>query len=276
MAELDGQLVSGDNLFSVYLGESLAPYVTLPPLTAALPVSKATMEMPLDHSNCEELSGGLIRHNACEVDKQELDDRMRSRWAKMERLWEANRGKSDNKSLSRRLNYHNILTSQLAYLRHPGDRPVRIGYTTSGRPTAALITDAEAMADTALYQVTCRDLSEAYYLLAIINSVTMEEAVKDFMPTGLFGARHLHKHLWKLPIPEYDASNEKHAELSRLGRNATQECRTLLDKLVELNGDDWLTTTNARSSIRNGWQPASPTAQAIEVAVTELLTPSAK
>ena len=24
------------------------------------------------------------------------------------------------------------------------------------------------------------------------------------MPKGQFGARHLHKHLWKLPIPEFD------------------------------------------------------------------------
>lgn len=84
--ELDGHLVNGDSIFSVYLGESQAPYVTLPPLTATLPVSKATMEMPLDHSDCEVLSGGFIRHNACEVDQQELDDRMRARWEKMERL----------------------------------------------------------------------------------------------------------------------------------------------------------------------------------------------
>ena len=88
-------MVSGDNLLSVYLGESLAPYVALPPLTAALPVMQGyNGRLPLDHSDCEELSGGFIRHNACEVDRQELDDRMRSRWEKMERLWEANRGKS--------------------------------------------------------------------------------------------------------------------------------------------------------------------------------------
>ena len=41
--------------------------------------------------------------------------------------------------------------------------------------------------------------------------------------------------------------------------------------LTALSGDDWLTTTNARSSIRNGWQPGSATAQDIERAVGELL-----
>ena len=100
VAELEGQVVSGDNLFSVYLGESLAPYVTLPPLIAALPVSKGTMEMPLDHSDCEFWPDGGHKGNACEVDRQELDPNMRARWEKMERLWVANRGKTDKKSLT--------------------------------------------------------------------------------------------------------------------------------------------------------------------------------
>ena len=91
------------------------------------------------------------------------------------------------------------------------------------------------------------------------------------MPKGLFGARDLEKHLWKLSIPEYDAGNEKHVQLSRLGRKAEQECKALLDKLVALNVEDWLTSTNARSNLRNRWQPGSLTAQAIEEAVAELL-----
>ncbi len=96
VAELKEQTVSGDNLFSVYLGESLAPYVTLPPLMAALPVCKATMSMPLDHTRCEGWPDGkFIKHNACEVDLQGLNGNMRARWEKMERLWVANRGKTD-------------------------------------------------------------------------------------------------------------------------------------------------------------------------------------
>ncbi len=271
VAQLERQLVSADNLFSVYLGESLAPYVALYPLTAALPVSKATMTMSLDHADCEELPSGFIRHNACEVDRQRLDGRMRSRWETMERLWEANRGKTDTKSLTQNLNWLNKLTSQLGYLRDPGERPIRIAYTTSGRPTAALITGGEAVLDTTLYQVACQNLDEAYYLLAIINSNALEATVNGFMPKGLFGARHLHKHLWKLPIPEYDASNKKHAELSRLGQAAEQECKALLDQLVSLNGPNWLTSSNARSNLRGGWQPGSATAQAIEAAVGNLL-----
>ena len=273
VSELDGHLVSGDNLFSVYLGESVAPYVTLPPLSAVLPVSKATMEMPLDHSGCKKMPSGFVQHNACEVDTQELDDRIRSRWDLMERLWEANRGKADTKSLTQNLNWLNKLTSQLEYLRSPGKRPVRIAYTQSGRPTASLIVDDSAILDRKLYQVTCRSKSEAYYLLATINSLSVEREVGNFMPKGLFGARDLEKHLWKLPIPEYEAKNELHAKLSRLGRKAEKECRAQLDKLVALNGEEWLTVERARSDLRSGWQVSSDTARAIEEAVGELLSP---
>ena len=109
--------------------------------------------------------------------------------------------------------------------------------------------------------------------MGIINSHTLETEVGNFMPKGLFGARDLEKHLWKLPIPEFDAGNELHARLCRLGREAEQECRAQLDSLAALNGEGWLTVERARSTLRNGWQKTSATAQAIEEAVDELLSP---
>ena len=260
---LEKQIVDGDNLFKVYLGESLAPYVVLSSLTAALPASKATMTIPLDHSGCPGWPDGeFVQHTACEVDRQELNENMRARWKKMEWLWEENRAEIETKSLSQRLNYHNILSNQLAYLRDPGDRPVRIAYTTSGQPTAALIEDGQAIVDEKLYQVTCRDTDEAYYLLAIINSEALAKAVKPFCPTNWARKiRHLHKHLWKLPIPAYDAANARHAELSRLGQLAAQEVAARAEKGLGVG----------RAELRNDWQPLSPTAQAIEAAVSQLL-----
>ncbi len=171
-------------------------------------------------------------------------------------------GQNRQKSLTQRLNFQNILTSQLGYLRDPGERPIRIAYTQSGRPTAALIIDKQAILDRKLYQVTCQNLDEAHYLLAIINSNTLEAAVEDFMPKGLFGPRDLDKHLWKLPIPEYDADNETHVALSRLGRTAAQEA------------GEWVKDVDpakARSALRNNWRPTSRTAAEIETAVGELL-----
>ena len=266
---LEGNVVHSDNLFDVYLGESIAPFVTLPPLTAALPVDKPFMTLPLDHSSCPlNPKTGAVRHAACVVDIAKLDSRMQTRWNTMSSLWDANKGKNDKKTLYQRLNYHNILTSQLEWLRNPGDRPVRIAYTTSGEPTATLISDDQAVLDTTLYQATCRNLNEAYYLLAIINSNTLRTSVDQFMPKGLFGARHLHKHLWKLHIPAYDANDASHTDLSRLGKRAATEAEKIIANL-ETSAPS---VTKTRSILRHQWQPNSPTTQQIETAVHQLLS----
>ena len=266
VSELEDRIIHADNLFAVYLGETIAPYIALEPLTAALPVSKATMTIPLDHSKCPVTKKGTIRHDACRVDVQQLDERMQQRWPIMESLWDSNKGKADTKSLTQNLNWLNKLTSQLTYLRDPGDLPVRIAYTSAGRPTAALITDNQAILDTKLFQVKCRDLDEAHYLLAIINSDALADAAKPFCTTNWARKiRDLQKHLWKLPIPYFDHGNAIHAELSSLGKRAAGEASAIVGKMGNV------TVGEARSTMRHDWQPTSPTAQAIEKAVAELL-----
>ena len=259
VSSLAGMPVHENNLFDIYLGESLAPYVVLAPQTAVLPVDKATMTLPLDR-------------NARELEIAELDERMQNRWLKMAALWDANKGKSDTKPLIRNLNWLNKLTSQLAYLRNPGNRPVRIAYTTSGRPTAALITDNKAILDTSTYQVACHTIDEAHYLLAIINSDALADAAKPFCPTNWARKiRTLHKSLWKLPIPEFDADEAKHTALASLGKNAADEAAAVIKGLAAMENKP-LTSQKARAQLRNEWQPASATAQAIEERVRELLT----
>ena len=191
---------------------------------------------------------------------------MRLRWPVMESLWDANKSKNDTKSLLQNLNWLNKLTSQLAYLRDPGDRPVRIAYTTSGRPSSALITDDTAILDTSTYQVACRNQDEAHYLLSIINSDALADAAKPFCPTNWARKiRTLHKSLWKLPIPAYDSDNTLHTELSSLGKTAAADAAEIISNLDVVNG------YTADRAMRHYWQPTSPTAQAIEKAVAELL-----
>ena len=266
---LEGNVVHEDNLFKVYLGESIAPYVALPPLTAALPVDKSSMTIPLDHTNCPvNAKTGKIRHNACEVDTIQLDTRMRLRWDTMSDLWDENKGKNDKKSLYQNLNYLSKLTSQLAWMQDPGDRPIRIVYATNGEPTAVIVDDGNAIIDTKLYQVTCSNMGEAYYLLAIINSNTLAAAAKPFCPTNWARKiRDLHKHLWKLPIPEYDPDKPDHDDLSRLGKRAAEEAQNVISGMLDPN----LSVKKARAILRHQWQPNSRTAQAIEEGVQRLL-----
>ena len=76
------------------------------------------------------------------------------------------------------------------------------------------------LVDSKLYWVTCKNLKEANYLLAIINSDALYEAAQPLMSKGQFGSRDLHKHLWKLPIPEFDPKQKLHVAIAKAGERA--------------------------------------------------------
>ena len=110
---------------------------------------------------------------------------------------------------------------------------------------------------------------------------------KALMPKGQFGARHLHKHLWKLPIPEYNPATTLHAEIAQAGATAAQGAATKLAQLraeYQKRREAWeasgrrgrqpeLTVTIARRELR-AWLRASPEGAAVERAVARLLTGS--
>ena len=135
-----------------------------------------------------------------------LNRRMRDRWQTISALWERNKAPANQLNLLGQLDYLHKLSSQLEWQRAPEIRPVRIAYAGSGRPTAALVSDETMLIDYTLFWVACKDMEEASYLLAIINSEVLYEGVQPLMPKGQFGARHVQKHLLKLPIPEFDPS----------------------------------------------------------------------
>ena len=86
---------------------------------------------------------------------------------------------------------------------------------------------------------------------------------------GHIGARDLHKHLWKLPIPEFDAGNVLHASLAKAGERAAAG---VAERLAELRAErgDRLTVTIARRELRK-WLRESPEGAAVEEAVKDLL-----
>ena len=192
LAAIEHRVIETAHLFEVHLGETIAPYVQLEPLRALLPMQQGNHEIPSDPDGVGGISLG------------QLDRLMRQRWQTISSLWEANKAKATRLSLIDQLDYMGKLSSQLEWQSNPADSRMRVVYTKSGEPTAAVIRDDKALIDHILYWIPCRDGDEANYLLAIINSNALQEAVQPFMSKGQFGARDLHKHLWKLPIPEYD------------------------------------------------------------------------
>jgi hypothetical protein len=225
LTAITSQTIETKHLFNVHLGETIAPYVTLEPLKALLPLKLGDAAIPTDDDG-----PGGIRLGG-------LERRMRERWQTVSRLWEENRALANNMSLSSQLDYMGKLSSQLDWLQGVEDRPVRVVYTKSGEPTAAILHGKYDLIENVLFWVPCRSIEEANYLLAIINSGVLRKTVKPLMTKGQFGARDLHKHLRKLPIPEFDPAEGLQVTIAEAGAVAAAGAKAKLDHLRVQRGD---------------------------------------
>ena len=258
LATLSEQTVEAAHVFDVHLGETVVPYATLDPLRATLPLRRGEYQIPTSKNGV-----GGIRLGG-------LSQRMRDRWRTVSSLWEANRAAATKMNLLEQLDYYGKLSSQLDWRCEAGDRKLRVVYGGWGAPTAALLHENDAIIDYKLFWIACRDIWEAYYLLAIINSDTLYELVTPLMSKGQFGARDLQKHLWKLSIPEFDAGNSLHIRVSQTGEAASQGAAKQMAQLRRDRGK--VTVTVARREIRK-WLRDSKEGEAVEEAVKELLAP---
>lgn len=66
--------------------------------------------------------------------------------------------------------------------------------------------------DQTLYWYLADSEEEALYIVGILNSVTLSNAISDFQPQGGFGARHIHTIPYKI-IPRFDISDDAHMEV---------------------------------------------------------------
>ena len=256
LAAITDQTVEAQHLYDVHLGETLVPYATLEPLRALLPTKEGDSALPADTDGV----GG--------VNLGALGQRMRDRWQAVSRLWEQNKAEANKMDLLGQLDYYGKLSAQLEWRRNPNGRPFRVVYTKAGEPTAAALHDDSAMVENVLFWITAKDAREANYLLAIINSQALYEAARSIMTKGQFGARDLHKRLWKLPIPEFDPGNGLHVEVSQAGRTAADGAAQRLEQLRQER--DRVTVTIARRELRK-WLRQSPEGNAVEDVVGRLL-----
>lgn len=256
LPELIHQTVEAIHSYDVLLGKTVAPYVRLEPIKAILPLSRSTGK--LDKSN--EGWYGLAPSS--------LGERMRRRWRIANELWDLHKSPNNQLTLLENLDYMGKLTTQ----RSTGDKQKRVIYTKSGRPTAAVVDDPETVIDHTAYWIATDSIQEARYLTAVINSERLEESVKPLMSKGQYGARDLHKHLWRLPIPEFDDSDSLHVELAEAGEAAAIGARALWDGVrVEREGKGQSTSvTVARREIRK-WLSESAEGRRVEGLVGRLL-----
>ena len=265
LTEIYGQTIETEHVHDVHLGETLVPYATLEPLKAVLPVRHTDIE------KAAEIVADSGRKVRIDLSSSNMEKRMRERWEIVSGLWEDNKLVANRLSSIERLDYHGELAAQIGWQIGNEGMPVRIAYTTAGQPSAAQLTAADSLVSERLYWIACRNQEEVAFLLAIINSTTLYEAVQSLMSKGLFGPRDLHKHLWKLPIPEYDEGMKLHRDLAQAGETAAAGVQTVLPDLREKYGDKF-NITIARRDIR-AWLKGSEQGKAVERLVTQLLIP---
>ena len=178
----------------VYLGESIAPYRPLQPVSAVIAWDDDTGTMHTSATAAEagypHLSGWLEEAEA---------------------LWNQHGG---GMTFDERMNYHSSLAVQF-----PAP-PARVVYSKAGsQPAAAIIRDGSAVIDHKLYWARAEE-HEARYLEAILNSETARAAVRHLQSRGQWGARDFDKVMLTLPIPRFDPTSELHASVAAMAERA--------------------------------------------------------
>lgn len=236
LPRLEG-VVETEHVRPVYVGSSILPYRTLPPEKAVLPLERK----------------GLLPDTRLATYKG-----LGQWWSKAEAAWLAHRS-SERLSLRERLDYHRELSNQFPL------QPTRIVYGKSGMHLCcAVVRDRRAVIDHTLYWATPSTEEEAAYLCGILNSVVTTERVRPLMSHGK-DERHIDKHLWRLPIPQFDAKVALHARIATLATEVEAGVAAL-----ELDLD--INSVALRRRIRAHLTEDSA-AQKLDTLVTTLLNP---
>ncbi len=199
--------VEAQFLRQLVLGETVAPFRLLEPVTAV---------MPLDGSNV------LDAATAREAGYVHLADWLRY----CEMQWTARSNKNGEgearMTLNQRINYMRNLSRQA------GTATIRVLYTKAGTHLSAVsIAGGDALIDHKAYWTTARSTREAGYLISILNSAAVLTKITDLQSHGQRDKRDFDNLVWTLPIPEYDADEIVHRDLAAAAAHAEKIAATV-------------------------------------------------
>jgi hypothetical protein len=219
---VEGQIES-KYLFGTVLARDLLPFVVREFSLVALPLvlTKGRDLVMIDAA--EALSQG---------EKHAYD------WfSQAEGIWEKKR-KADAFTLPGWLNYHNKITEQ-----NP-DADFIVLYNQSGTNIAAsLVTRDEYqrigklpirgyVVDSKTYYHYPKTEEEGHYLVGILNTQFVNEAIKPLQPQGLMGERDIHRRPFEAcNIPLFDSANELHRQIAQISAAARAEILPFAAKL---------------------------------------------
>lgn len=142
---------------------------------------------------------------------QEIEERagLQQWWAQATSAWDANRS-SSVRTLSKSLDFQSKLTKQLPI------PALRVIYNTSGMHLcSAKLRSMRAILANGLYWAAMHSEEEANYLMGVLNAPVTTELTRPLMSYGK-DERHIHKHVWELPIPVFDPSDASHRRIAEL------------------------------------------------------------
>lgn len=236
MATLEG-VVEELFLHPLYSGETLLPYRNSHPLECVVP-----------HDGTR-----LLR----EREEIAVYPGLAEWWDRCEAAWETGRS-SVRLSLVGQLDYMGKLSAQFPI------PALRVVYNSSGMHLAAAkLYDPLGVVNNKLYWCAVRSDREANYLCAILNSPVTTDFVRPLMSYGK-DERDIHKHVWKLPIPEFDERVAVLARLADLGALASSAA-------AEVEVRENVHFAALRRDIRNAIEGNAETAE-IDELVFELLS----
>lgn len=231
--QLEGQ-IEGRFVYMTCLSRHILPFAVLDPATIAVPV---------------EVQRGAVSVRTAEQ-LQKAGYRKMAAWMRnVETTWnEKRKEKAAQQTVYEWLDYQNKLTTQNLSHQH------LVLYNAAGANVSAAylnrgLLSLEFLVDHKLYWLPCTSPDEAHFLVAILNSRSVNEAIKPFQSMGLLGERDIHKKVLDLPIPEYDSRIALHTSLVEWGK-------TLREKAMGLIGSGPLPATLAkqRALIRESFQ----------------------
>ena len=195
LADLTGT-VERQFLFPTLLGEHVLPFRTLSPDAFVLPLTRDGVILEGSNPKIDAYPGLATWVRSAE-----------ERW---------NQYGAGNMTFAEQLDYRGKLSQQVPAT------SLRIVYATSGMHiAAALVHDPRAIIDTSLYWASVSSETEGYYLTALLNAPITTVLLRPLMPYSK-DERHIHKHVWRLPIPMFDRDDALHLEISRIGRELTE------------------------------------------------------
>jgi len=200
--------IEAEFLRPVLLGQSIAPFRLLTLALGVVPVIGGTV---LDAAA---LAGAGNRHLAAW---------MRDVETKWTRHCTKRSDGTPRMTLKERLDHVRGLSVQLQVT------AAKVVYTKAGTLlSAAVLDDPRVVVDTKAYWAAARDIHEARYLMAILNSGTVLTRIIPMQPRGWRDPRDFDNLVWELPIPEFDRRQALHRELADAATEAERVAATVL------------------------------------------------